>query len=331
MNITVIGGGTWGLALAQVLCDNGHGVTVYARNKETVDSLNLCRTAPLVFGEHEFPEGLFATNDIEKAVKNKDGIVLSVPTSALDSILTEIKPYLSDSTVIINTAKGFDRKGLTLPYESIQRAYPDRKIPPVSLVGPSHAEEVVERKLTCICSVCKDKELAETVQNWFSNTYLRVYTCSDPIGAEVGAAIKNVIALAAGMADGLGIGGDNAKAALVTRGVCEILRFGVYKGARKETFFGLTGVGDLIVTCFSVHSRNYRAGLAMGKANSVGDFFETNKQTVEGVFSCKVIAEEAVSAGIEMPLVEAVYNVLFRGETPLNSVQSVMLRPLKEE
>lgn len=331
MKITVIGGGTWGLALAQVLSDNHHDVTVYARNKETINSLNVNKTAPSVFGEHVFPDELFATDDLKKAVTGSDGIVLSVPTSSLDSILAEIEPYIDENTVIINTAKGFNRKGLTLPYKSIKLAYPERALEPVSLVGPSHAEEVVKRKLTCICSVSENKELAEKVQSWFSNSYLRVYTCSDPIGAEVGAAIKNVIALAAGMADGLGIGGDNAKAALATRGVCEILRFGLYKGARKETFFGLTGVGDLIVTCFSVHSRNYRAGLAMGKANSVGDFFETNKQTVEGVFSCKVVAEEAKRAGIEMPLVEAVYEVLFCGETPLSAVQNVMLRPLKEE
>lgn len=331
MKITVIGGGTWGLALSQVLCDNNHDVTVYARNRETVDGLNCLHKASHVFSEHIFPCGIYATDNLEAAVKERDAIVLSVPTGALNSILNDIAPYLDDETVIINTSKGFDRERLTLPYVAIKSAYPNRKYPPVSLVGPSHAEEVVERKLTCICSVCEDKELAERVQGWFSNTYLRVYTCSDPIGAEVGAAIKNVIALAAGMADGLGIGGDNAKAALVTRGVCEILRFGLYKGAKKETFFGLTGVGDLIVTCFSVHSRNYRAGFAMGQRDDVGDFFESNRQTVEGVFSCKVIAEEAQKKGIEMPVVEAVYNVLFCGQKPSLAVQNVMLRPLKEE
>ncbi|MBQ8235944.1 MAG: NAD(P)-dependent glycerol-3-phosphate dehydrogenase [Clostridia bacterium] len=331
MKAAVIGSGTWGLALSQVLCDNFHDVTVYSLSSELAKELNTVHTASPVFGDHLFPERLYATTDIEEAVKGKDALILSVPTSALDSVLSQIAPYLEEETILVNTAKGFDREALMLPYAAMNKAFPDRKYPPVSLVGPSHAEEVVVRKLTGICAASSDKETATKVQNWFANTYLRVYTCSDPIGAEVGSAVKNVIAIAAGMSDGLGIGGDNTKAALVTRGICEIVRYGVYKGAQKETFFGLTGVGDLIVTCFSVHSRNYRAGLQIGKADDAKEFLANNKETVEGIFSCKVIAEEAKRLGIEMPLVEAVYDVLFGGQAPSLAVRAVMLRPLKEE
>lgn len=331
MKIALIGGGTWGLALAQVLADNRHEVILYARKEETVKCLNETHKAPAVFKEHIFPDNLKATANLESAVKNADGIVLAVPTSSIYDVLVSIKPFLNNDTIVINTAKGFERSELSLPSAAISKIYGNSSHPPVSLIGPSHAEEVVQRKLTCICSVCTDKEIAETVQSWFSNSYLRVYTCTDPIGSEVGAAIKNVIALASGMADGLGIGGDNAKAALVTRGIQEILRFGEYKGGKKNTFFGLTGVGDLIVTCFSIHSRNYRAGLAIGMADDVGDFLNKNTATVEGIFSCMVVAEEAKQAGIEMPLVEAVYNVLFKNEKPSRTVRNVMLRPLKEE
>ena len=331
MKATVIGSGTWGLALSQVLCDNFHEVTVYSLFKETENEINTRHTATSVFADHVFPERLYATTDLEEAVKGRDVLILSVPTSALDSVLEQIAPYLQEDTILVNTAKGFDRDALLLPYAAIERAFPKRKYPPVSLVGPSHAEEVVERKLTAICAASSHKETAKKVQEWFANNYLRVYTCADPVGAEVGSAVKNVIALAAGMSDGLGIGGDNTKAALVTRGICEIVRYGVYKGAQTDTFFGLTGVGDLIVTCFSIHSRNYKAGLQIGKADSAKEFLKTNKATVEGIFSCKVIAEEAKRQGIEMPLVEAVYNVLFGGQAPSLAVRAVMLRPLKEE
>ncbi|MBQ8911902.1 MAG: NAD(P)-dependent glycerol-3-phosphate dehydrogenase [Clostridia bacterium] len=331
MKTAVIGSGTWGLALSQVLCDNFHEVTVYSLDEGLARELNTEHRATPVFGDHLFPQRLYATTDLEEAVKGKEALVLSVPTSALDSVLSNIAPYLEEDTILINTAKGFDREALLLPYAAINKAFPNRAHSPVSLVGPSHAEEVVVRKLTGICAASDDKEAAKLVQALFSNTYLRVYTCPDPIGAEVGSAVKNVIAIAAGMSDGLGIGGDNTKAALVTRGICEIVRYGVYKGAEKETFFGLTGVGDLIVTCFSIHSRNYRAGLQIGKADSAEEFLKNNKETVEGIFSCKVIAEEAKRMGIEMPLVEAVYDVLFGGQAPSLAVHSVMLRPLKEE
>ncbi len=330
MKFTVIGGGTWGLALAQTLCDHAYEVTVYARDPKTVEELNTCHRASRIFAEHVFPDRLAATTDLAQAVSDTAAVVLSVPTGALDSVMQQLLPLLKEGTVLINTAKGFDRRALKLPYFALTELAGGR-FPVASLVGPSHAEEVVERKLTGICAVSEDLNVAKQVQKWFASPYLRVYTCLDPVGAEVGSAVKNVIAIAAGMSDGLGIGGDNTKAALVSRGICEILRYGLYKGGNKDTFFGLTGIGDLIVTCFSVHSRNYRAGLQIGKADSAKTFLEESKETVEGVFSCRVIAEEAMAAGIEMPLVQAVYRVLYQGEAPSLAVRDVMCRPLKEE
>jgi glycerol-3-phosphate dehydrogenase (NAD(P)+) len=331
MKITVIGAGTWGLSLAQVLCDNGQDVTVYANQPEVAKDLRENRRASKVFANHTFPETLAVSEDFDCAIKDAKAIVLSVPTEALESVLTQLRPHLTDDMILINTAKGFGRTHRRLPCETIAEYLPDYKGAPVALVGPSHAEEVVERMLTCICAVSADVQTAKTVQHLFSNDYLRVYAGNDPLGSEVGAAVKNVIAIAAGMCDGLGIGRDNAKAALVSRGLCEILRYGTKKGGKKDTFFGLTGLGDLIVTCFSVHSRNYCAGLQIGKADSAKQFLEENTKTVEGVFSCRVIAEDAKAIGVEMPLVQAVYDVLFSNQAPSEAVKQMMRRELKEE
>ncbi len=331
MKIGVIGAGSWGLALAQSLCDNNHEVIAYAPERARVASINAHHVAPDIFPDHVLPETLVATDCLAQAVQGQDVLLFAVPTGALDSVLEQVGPYLTDEMILINAAKGFDRKNLLSPMEAMRAVLGARALPPVAVLGPSHAEEVIERRLTCICAVCEDVALAETVQRLFSGDYLRLYTCTDPVGAEVGAAVKNVIAIAAGMLDGLGIGGDNAKAALVSRGICEILRYGTVKGAQKDTFFGLTGVGDLIVTCFSHHSRNYRAGLAIGRAGGVAEFMENNRETVEGIFSCRVIAEEARRLGVDMPLVDAVYAVLFEGVAPEAAVRAVMLRPLKSE
>ncbi len=331
MKITVIGAGTWGLSLAQVLCDNGHEVTVYANRPAVAQDLRENHRASAVFATHTFPETLQVSEDLVKALEGARAVVLSVPTEALESVLTQISSCLTDDMILINTAKGFGRTHRRLPIETITQYLPDYHRAPVALVGPSHAEEVVERMLTCICAVCADAATAKEVQYLFSNDYLRVYAANDPLGSEVGAAVKNVIAIAAGMCDGLGIGRDNAKAALVSRGLCEILRYGMKKGAGKDTFFGLTGLGDLIVTCFSVHSRNYCAGLEIGKADSAKKFLEENQKTVEGIFSCRVIAEDAKELGVEMPLVQAVYDVLFCDAAPSEAVKQMMRRELKEE
>lgn len=331
MKIGVIGAGAWGLALAQALCDNGHDVIAYARESERVAAINARHIAPDIFGEHVLPTTLTASDCLQAAIEGRDALLLAVPTEALDCVLEQIKPYLTDGMLLINAAKGFDRRNLLSPMEAMEQILGKRPLPPVAVLGPSHAEEVIARRLTCICAVCEDESVAAQVQHLFSGEYLRLYTCTDTVGAQVGAAVKNVIALAAGMLDGLQLGGDNAKAALVSRGICEILRYGLHCGARRDTFFGLTGVGDLIVTCFSQHSRNYRAGLAIGRADSASAFLASNRETVEGIFSAKVIAEAARAAGIDMPLVEAVYDVLWGGVAPSVAVRTVMMRPLKSE
>lgn len=200
----------------------------------------------------------------------------------------------------------------------------------VSLIGPSHAEEVILRLPTIVNSVCESEEYSKVIQELFSNKYFRVYRNTDVIGAEIGVAIKNIIALASGMIQGLGYG-DNARAALITRGLAEITRYGIAMGAKPETFLGLTGVGDLVVTCTSVHSRNFQAGLLIGKHDSAKFFWETNTKTVEGVKAAKIIHEEAKQKGIYMPITEEVYKVLFENYTPSVSVVNLMQKELKSE
>jgi glycerol-3-phosphate dehydrogenase (NAD(P)+) len=233
--------------------------------------------------------------------------------------------------IIVNVAKGFHpvtHKRLSLVIK--ETIDPQRLRAVVSLIGPSHAEEVVQRMLTVVNAVSDNEAASITVQNTFSNAFFRVYRNTDVVGAEIGVAVKNVIAVASGILSGLGYG-DNARAALITRGLAEISRYGVYFGAKPETFLGLTGVGDLVVTCTSVHSRNFQAGLQIGQFDSAKIFWETNTKTVEGVHAAKVVYEEAKALGIDMPITEEVYRVLYEGATPSQSVQRLMTRELKSE
>ena len=329
MKIGVLGSGSWGTALAQVLTDNGHEVLVYGVSKEEVDDVNRNHKNSRFFGDTPISEKIRATTDINELSSYNDAFLIVVPTRAVPTVLGQISPFVSEKTLIINASKGFEwetnkriseciRDSLSTKYEGI-----------ASLIGPSHAEEVILRKLTSVCAVSTSYEIASRVQTMFSNDYLRVYVNLDELGAEYGVAIKNVIALASGMLEGRGYG-DNAKAALITRGLQEMLRYGESKGADKNTFFGLTGVGDLIVTCFSPHSRNYRAGLEIGKMDSARALEEI-KSTVEGVNSCKSVYEDAEKHGIEMPIVGAVYRVLFCGAKPSEEIYAIMHRPLKSE
>ncbi len=329
MRTAVLGSGSWGTALAQVLCDNQHTVRVWGIKETEVTEINTLHTNSAYFGSTPIAEGVVATTDLAAALTGAETVVLCVPTKAMASVVKQATPYLEPDALLVNAAKGFD-PATDLPMSETIRRTCANAHPVVSIVGPSHAEEVILRKLTSICAVSPDETVAKQVQELFSNSYLRLYGMTDEVGAECGAAVKNVIALASGMLTGLGYG-DNAKAALITRGMQEILRYGLSLGAKKDTFFGLTGVGDLIVTCFSPHSRNYQAGLAIGQADDAGAFLATNQKTVEGIYSCKVIAKEAEKRGIEMPIVSEVYRVLFEQEKPSVAVRTLMNRPLKAE
>lgn len=329
MRALVFGSGAWGTALAQVLADNGHEVTVFGVCREEIDDLAAGHNRRY-FGDAPITRAIHPTAEYAELRAGYDIVVLAVPTRAFCSVYPKLLPLLTENTLLVNVAKGFEPgtgKRLSLALAEALAATPFRGV--VSLVGPSHAEEVVLRMLTSVAAVSEDAALAKEVQHAFSNDYLRIYTTSDVAGAEYGAAIKNVIALASGMLVGRGFG-DNAKAALITRGLAEMVRYGVTRGGHRETFFGLTGVGDLIVTCFSPHSRNYQAGLLVGKADSVAPLWELTT-TVEGVESCREVFADACRLGVEMPIVGAVHAVLFEGVAPSEAIRAVMRRPLRTE
>ncbi len=330
MRIGVLGSGSWGTALAQVLCDNGHEVLLYGNCESEIQDINERGQNRRYFGELRLAEGLRASTAIEAIRSYTDVILLAVPTRFFGEVLNLVKPYIRKDTIVVNVAKGFEwgtgkRLSVCIRDTLGDTAYAGL----CSLIGPSHAEEVILRKLTSVAAVSTDAEVAGKVQRLFSNDYMRVYTGSDEVGAEYGVAVKNIIALASGMLEGRGYG-DNAKAALITRGLCEMIRYGVAKGGDRNTFIGLTGVGDLIVTCFSPHSRNYQAGLQIGRADSAA-VLEQIGGTVEGVHACREVSADAARIGIEMPIVSAVGRVLFEGALPSEEIGKLMRRPLREE
>ena len=327
MKLTVYGSGSWGTALAQVLADGGHEVTVYGVDASEIADLREHRNRRY-FGELPIHPGIVATTDVAAATRGAEGIVFAVPSRFLRDALETGKPYISPAALLVNAGKGFDWERNCRLSETIREVLGERSV--VSLIGPSHAEEVIERMVTSVCAVCADAEAAKKAQTLFSRDYFRVYVNDDEVGAEYGAAMKNVIAIASGVLVGQGYG-DNAKAALVTRGLLEMIRYGTAKGGRPETYAGLTGLGDLVVTCFSVHSRNYRAGLEIGRRGEAESFLRENKTTVEGVNACRVIREDLRTLPFEMPIVEALYGILFEGKSPDEAIRGLMCRPLKSE
>ncbi len=332
MNITILGTGSWGTALGQVLCDNGHTVKMYGVDKAQTEDINLRHKNTAFFSDDIIlPKTLSAYMNIEEAAEGMDALVCAVPSKFIPDAVGKIAPYVKEDTIVINASKGFDTATYSRLSVLVSRSL-GKQNPVVSIIGPSHAEEVIERKITSVCAVNKNIDAAKEVQKLFSNSYMRLYANSDELGCEYGAAIKNVIAIASGICAGQGWG-DNAKAALVTRGLVEMIRYGTAKGGRFETFVGLTGIGDLVVTCFSVHSRNYNAGLTIGKDDGVERFYSQNKATVEGIDSCRAVYEDVHKnhPELSMPLVDALYSVLFEGAVPSQGIAALMNRPLKIE
>lgn len=330
MKTVVIGSGSWGTALAQTLADNGQDVTIYGVNAAEVNDINENHKNSKYFAETALNPALRATTDLS-VVKDADVVVLAVPTIAIEPICKEIDPLLTKKAIVVNVAKGFNPKTNERLSDVIRRCIsPDHLSSVVSLIGPSHAEEVVIRQLTSIDAVSQNDADAIAIQNLFSNKYLRIYTGNDEVGSELGAAIKNVMAIASGILSGLGYG-DNTRAALITRGLQEMIRYGTYFGGKEETFIGLTGIGDLIVTCTSVHSRNFEAGHQIGSENTVENFFRDNTKTVEGVRTAKIVHEVAKEKGIDMPICEEVYQILYEGKEPKDCANDLMIRKLKAE
>ena len=327
-DISMIGAGSWGTALAVLLHKNGHRVTVWSAIEAEIKML---------LKEHEhkdklpgvkLPEDMEFTTDLEKAVKGADVLVLAVPSPYTRSTSHNMAPYVEEGQLIVNVAKGIEEKTLLTLSQIIEEEIPQAKVAVLS--GPSHAEEVGRGIPTTIVVGAREKEVAEYLQNVFMNEVFRVYISPDVLGIELGAALKNVVALAAGIADGLGYG-DNTKAALITRGITEIARLGVAMGGRFETFCGLTGIGDLIVTCASMHSRNRRAGILIGQGYTMKQAMDEVKMVVEGVYSAKAAMGLAKKYDIQLPIIEQVNAVLFEGQLADEAVKNLMLRDKKIE
>ncbi len=330
MKVFVIGSGSWGSALAQICVDNGHEVLIYGNNAAEINEINTFHTNSKYFDDVVLNEKLQGTLDISK-VADADIVVMSVPSAVTSEVCAQIQPFLTKKIILVNTSKGFDPTTGKRMSEAIRSVFDKEKLSSVvSLIGPSHAEEVVIRMLTSVCSVSLNEEDAKIVQNVFSNNYFRVYTGNDEIGSELGVATKNSIALASGMLAGLGYG-DNTRAALITRGLAEMIRFGVASGGQEKTFMGLTGMGDLIVTCTSTHSRNFEAGYQIGKADTSKVYWENNHKTVEGIRTTQVLHQLKKDLHVEMPIVEEIYQVLYENKKPSQSAKDLMLRELKAE
>ncbi len=326
--VGLIGAGSWGTALSKLLAVNGNDVIVWSIDEAEV---NMLRT------EHEqkdklpgvkLPESIAYTMDLKEAIDGRDVLVLAVPSKFIRSTSRNMCPYVADRQIIVSVAKGVEETTLMPMSEVIEEEIPQADV--AVLCGPSHAEEVGAGLPTTIVAGAHSRATAEFLQNIFMNEVFRVYTSPDMLGIEIGAALKNVIALAAGIADGLGYG-DNTKAALITRGITEITRLGTAMGGKVETFSGLTGVGDLIVTCASMHSRNRRAGILIGQGKTMEEAMDEVKQIVEGVYSAKAARALAHKYHVELPIIEQVNQVLFEGKDAATAVKDLMLRDKKIE
>ena len=329
--VAVLGAGSWGTSLAIVLAENGHDTLLWTHRKEQAEEISNQHRNAKYLPETILPENLNATDDMEKAISHAEIVVMAVPTKGIRETCKKMLKILDKKVLFIHVSKGIEPNTLLRISDIIKEEIPAEFIEEiVVLSGPSHAEEVVLHHPTTVAAACEDIVAAERVQDLFMNQYFRVYTNKDVIGVEIGGALKNVIALAAGAVDGLGFG-DNAKAALITRGLAEISRLGVKMGANPLTFSGLAGMGDLIVTCTSVHSRNWRAGHMLGKGYTLDEILEQMGMVVEGVRTTKAAHQLAEKYDVSMPIAEALYSVLFEDKNPRQTVEELMLRVKKQE
>lgn len=326
--VSVLGAGSWGTALSLLLCKNGHEVTLWSALEDEVRMLCEKREHESKLPGVRLPEDMKITADLEDSLQDPDVAVLAVPSPFTRSTAHRMAPFVKKGQIIVNVAKGVEEHTLMTLSEIISEEIPQADV--CVLSGPSHAEEVGKGlPTTCVVSAEK-RETAEYLQGIFMSPVFRVYTTPDILGVELGGALKNVIALAAGTADGLGYG-DNTKAALITRGIAEISRLGTKMGARAETFYGLSGIGDLIVTCASVHSRNRKAGYLMGKGYTMQEAMDEVKMVVEGVYSTRAAKSLAEKYQVEMPIIEEVNKVLFEDKPAADAVRDLMLRDKKVE
>ncbi|MBD7910386.1 MULTISPECIES: NAD(P)H-dependent glycerol-3-phosphate dehydrogenase [Clostridium] len=325
--IAFIGGGSFGTALAILLAKKGHEISIYDRDETVVNDINNNRRNDKYIKNLVIPESVTAFINIKEAVKSIDYLVLAIPSHVIRNMAKELREIIDESVPIISIAKGIDPETDERLSVVIEK---ELKNPVIVLSGPSHAEEVAAEIPTTIVVTSRNMEYAEEVQDLFMTNDFRVYTNEDIIGVEIGGAVKNVIALASGVIDGMGYG-DNTKAALMTRGMTEIARIGIALGGKAETFYGLTGMGDLIVTCTSMHSRNRRAGILIGQGKTMKEALDEVGMIVEGVKACKAFYELKERIGISMPITDALYRALFMGKPPKVCVSELMKREKKSE
>lgn len=328
VKVGLIGAGSWGTALAWLLANNGCKVTIWSAIESEIEMLKENREQKEKLPGVILSEDTIFTTDLKEAVEGMDFLVLAVPSPFTRSTSARLAEFVAKDQIIVNVAKGVEENTLMTLSEIIEEEIPQAKV--AVLCGPTHAEEVGKGMPTGIVVGCEDEKIALYLQDIFMSNVFRVYTSTDVRGMELGSALKNVIALAAGMADGLGCG-DNAKAALITRGINEIARLGIAMGCNRDTFYGLTGIGDLIVTCASMHSRNRRAGILIGKGATMEEAMEEVMMVVEGVYSAKAAIGLAKKYNVPLPIIEQVNAVLFEHKSARIALEELMMRDKKIE
>ena len=326
--VTVLGGGGWAIALAKVLFENGNDVTIWSAVEREIEGLKNDRENKISLPGIIIPEDIKLTCDLDEAVKDVDVIVMAVASSFVRTTAHSLQGKIKEGQIIVDVAKGIEDDTFNTMTEIIAEELPESD--PVVLSGPSHAEEVGRQIPTSVVIGAKKEDTAELVQKLFANNYFRVYRSPDMKSIELGGSLKNVIALAAGVIDGLGFG-DNTEAALMTRGISEITRLGVEMGGHRRTFYGLSGMGDLIVTCASKHSRNRRAGVLIGQGYTLDEAIKEVNMVVEGAVSAKAAYALAQKYNVDAPIIEAVNKVLFEGMDPLDAMKNLMNRRLTNE
>lgn len=326
--IMVLGGGSWGTALASLLAKNKEEVFFWVRNKEQFKSIKETRENKKYLPNIKIPDSVKVVNSYREAIDICNIVVLAIPSQNIRGLLVELKDYLSNSTLVVNVSKCIEQKTLKTISEVCKEIIPNN--PYIVLSGPSHAEEVGKDLPTTVVAASENKNYAKKIQEIFTSNTFRVYTNEDVKGVELGGSLKNVIAIASGISDGLGYG-DNTKAALMNRGIIEISRLADKLGADKMTFLGLAGIGDLIVTCTSMHSRNRRAGILIGKGKSVEEAIKEVGMVVEGIYTTEAAFKLAKENNVEMPIVEELYKIIYEGKKAKESVDSLMTRDKKDE
>lgn len=332
MQVTVIGGGSWGSALARILGDNGHDVIIYDRTLEVVNEINLYHTNKSKLPVGTLPLNVSATVNLEEALKNSNVIVIAVPTKVIRAVLKEMNLVLTHKSLFVNASKGLEPDTFLRVSEIVYQEINNELIEDfVALTGPSHAEEVINQLLTTICAVSNNKKAAKLVQSLFNNNkYFRVYTSYDLVGAELCGALKNIYAIASGMLSGIGLG-DNAKAGLISRALVEMRRFVISFGASEETIYGLTGLGDLVVTTTSHHSRNFQAGYRLATGKNLEETISSMTMVVEGARTVVAAYQYARVHDLETPIIDAVYDVLYNKKAVKTAINQLMKRALKDE